>query len=545
MMFRGKILFVLIATMLMSMAFSKERCGTSRIAKNRKGRIYTSPILANTDPSVCFTEDYYDSVYTKTTEHFQIFYTQSGPNKTNADFVDSVASSAEYAWRFHIQHMGMRTPKGNKESHHYRQPVQEGKYPIEILDFGLLRNTNYFFGGICFGCYGSTLPSDDESFRSEMVIDNDFYTVPPQNATLDTIQSHEKKCVYNLATDEVFNIAHNYSYVDQWAKGIKVTVVHEFYHAVQFSYVDMSQWSFWFEASASGIEEIAAPEVDDYFNYLPTMFNSVGIPLDQMIEDYGAGIFFIYLYNFIGKNTDKLIWEEFSKNPNNPFQDQLNHVAENKKLSADSIFHDFATKLLFSGKMNSFLDSSNSICSDQKKWPTIRTTQIADIQHEFSPSVNNLSYRYYHNGTPNLDNFKGLGSAVLFKGNSAKITPFKVTRDVAVILAELESDPLIDSVLWVFSNFMREEYMPALEKDSILRAFPTPWREGSLCFSPLPRNKNFIEIRNRRGNLITREKYTGSIHCIAEEKIRELMVPGLYRFRVGNHGKMKDLLVIY
>ena len=78
-----------------------------------------------------------------------------------------------------------------------------------------------------------------------------------------------------------------------------------------------------------------------------------------------------------------------------------------------------------------------------------------------------------------------------------------------------------------------------------MRAYPTPWREGPLCFTPLPYNKDYIEIRNRRGNLITKIKYNSSTHCIDEREVKSLLVPGVYRFRIGNSGKLKDFIVVY
>ena len=103
----------------------------------------------------------------------------------------------------------------------------------------------------------------------------------------------------------------------------------------------------------------------------------------------------------------------------------------------------------------------------------------------------------------------------------------------------------VDSIAWIFSRLGKSNAVPTQIKDSTLRAYPTPWRKGNLCFTPLPQNKKFLEIRNRRGSLVMVEKYSGLTHCIDEQKVKEKLKPGLYHFRAGNSGKTKELLIIY
>ena len=82
--------------------------------------------------------------------------------------------------------------------------------------------------------------------------------------------------------------------------------------------------------------------------------------------------------------------------------------------------------------------------------------------------------------------------------------------------------------------------------DSTLRAFPMPWRgNGSLCFTPLPESKKFIEIRNARGDLVLREPYEKTTHCINEDNVKSSMKPGVYRFRAGSSGKTEKFIVTY
>ncbi|MCF0223336.1 MAG: hypothetical protein HUK20_03635, partial [Fibrobacter sp.] len=234
----------------------------------------------------------------------------------------------------------------------------------------------------------------------------------------DTLLVDGKTCVYDIANQDLLNEAHNYSYADLWDKGIRITLFHELYHAVQVRYLDLINYmTFWFEASASGIEEILAPEIDDYFAYLPLMSRSVGTPLDKMVQDYGAGIFLLYLHNHVEKNFDKLIWESFAKDPDKILNVHLDNIAKKKGLSMDSIFHDFATRLSFSGSRAAYMDSTEWICSDEALWPEFMRLSAENI----SPNLREFAYQYYAYGRPTLENYMGQVSVAAFKGNTAEI----------------------------------------------------------------------------------------------------------------------------
>lgn len=530
------------------LALSREICGTEQIIKHRKQPIQKKPLAYTHTDSRCNADFFYDTVYSKLTDHFQIFYTLSGPHKTTKAFVDSVAAIAEDTRKFHTQKLEMLAPLGISKTYHYRQNVEANHYPIEILDISLLRDTESLMGTSCTSCYGLTLPSDDVAGQSQLMLENDFRHPANYNPVLETIKRGELECPYPSATQDLKNAAHDYSYAERWENGIRITLVHELYHTIQLRYADFYNLNtFWFEASASGIEEIAAPDIDDYFNYLPAMSESVGIPLNRMNQSYGAGIFLIYLHNFVDKKIDKFIWENFKKKPSQSFQDHLKAYAEKKGISVDSLFQDFSTKLSFAGSRSNFIDSTALICDDEKNWPNFHhvPTAMNGETAQVQPTVNAFAYRFYSNGLPNLEDFKGKASAILYKDKNAEIRNLKSSNDAELIFANAQANSSIDSIAWVFSNFDGDEILPTIFKVATLHAYPTPWREGSLCFSPLPSDKDFIEIRNRRGNLVLRKNYESSTFCLEESFVKENMAPGVYRFRAGNHGKTTDFIIIY
>lgn len=536
------------------------KCGMAVAAQNKRQKASMQVTLART-PNVCSTEAYYDSVYTRETEHFQIFYTLDyGPHATTPEFVDSLAASLESAYTFHTKTMGMRAPKGLDTTSHFQKLVKKGLYPVEVAEIDFLRDPAYVLSAsACNGCFGITYPSKNDHSKSAIIIDNDFRYVPENSTKMDTLTSSGKDCPYPDASEPIYSRAYGFSYTDEWAKGVRITAFHELFHAVQLQYMDLySHWTYWAEASATANEEIGAPDVDDYFFYIPSFIFSTETPLDVIgykvnHGKYAICLLYLYLYGNIDKHFDREIWEAFQKKPESSFESNLNKLLEKRGLTADSVFHDFVTRLAFSGEKTSTVDKKLWIWEDQPSWDTPKpktmelyryVNRIYDESVEtFEPDTSLYAFSFYSGGTPVIENYKGRAAALLFKGDRTEIRQITNTSS----LDSVNTDAFYaDSIMWVFSRFDNPRIIPELVKDSTLRAFPVPWRgSGQLCFTPLPENKKFIEIRNGRGELVLREQYHKTTHCIEESRIKEKMRPGVYRFRAGSSGKTQKFLVVY
>ena len=521
-------------------AFSTHKCGTALLLEQLRNRnkntsaTLSENLSARVKLSSCTDSDFYDSVYSRTTEHFQIFFTLNGPHRTTFEYVDSLAKALEYAWDFHVRKQGMKAPLGHSPTILFEQTVKESLFPVEVVDMGYQRTVP------CRQCYGFAHPFDNG--QSQLAIENDFKYAPTTSQVFDTISINGKNCAYVRSTVDFENVAHGYSYAKNFMQALRVTAAHELYHTIQFRYIeDLKNPSYWLEAAAAGIENVVAPDVDDYFIYLPKMASNVGTPLSGMESDYGAGLLFLYLYHHVAHNIDKLILESFGKYPSKAFQYQLTQVASKKKLSADSLFHDFATRLVLSGELSSHADSSFWIDPDQPRWPEFRI--LPKESHFEADALSDLAYMFYYNGTPDLAHLTGRASAMALSQDAYRIRFLPTSNSVDSTFTEFSGT--VDSVLWVVSRFTETDAIPTVFKDSTLRAYPSPWRHGPLCFTPLPQNKDFIEIRNRRGNLVEKIKYENYTQCIDEARVKSLLAPGVYRFRVGNSGKLKDFIVIY
>ena len=525
-------------------------CGTmnlfEKLINNRKQPSAQTSIKSKPEPSYekCKVEDYYDSVYTIETQHFQVIYVLTGPHATTKAFADSTAAILEDAWNFYNNQRKMRTPKGPRTSHHFRKEVKEGLYAVEIIDINQIRD-NIIDGNGCAANFAITYPIDMDG-TSEIFMENDFYTTCSFNNNRDTIFVHGDTCTYPKAKTPLRNIVHNYSYADEWAKGLRVTIFHEFYHAIQFTYLNTSvNFSFWFEASATGFEEITNPEIDDYLRYIPALFGNMGQPLSNDVRNYGASTLFLYLYLNVSKDLEKAIWENYYANPMQNFEYQLESALKSHKLDADSIFHDYSVRLSFSGARAATTNKKNWIIEDQPKW----SEAFFNNQDSIKPNIESLAFEFYsvpQNYTvpyaTDFTNFIGKASVIIYNDGKATIYKIQSNKTLDSLTTTLATS---DSSAWIFSRFGKSESIPITNSNAAPHAFPVPWKQGPLCFAPLPKDKKFIELRTRRGDLISQEKYEGTSFCLQEEQVKSKMAPGIYRFRVGNKGKTTSFIVIY
>ena len=541
------------ALLLLPNTAAAHKCGMAFAAQNRKQNpagMAAKRLTFAKNFGYCDASAYYDSVYTRETSHFQIFYTLGeGPHATIPEFIDSLAASLESAYKFHTKTMGMRAPQGLDTTSHYQMPVKKGLYPVEVAEIDFLRDPYAVLASkTCNGCFGVTYPSEEDYHKSAIVIDNDFRYIPVNSTKRDTIENGSQKCPYPIADVSINNAAYGFSYADEWAKGIRVTAFHELFHAEQLQYMDLfSYWTYWIEASATANEEIGAPDINDYIYYISAFINNAGAPLDKIgfgtkNGDYGICLLYLYLYGNVDKSFDREIWEAYEKKPGMTFEVNLKNMLDKRGLAVDSVFQDFATRLAFSGAKAKTVDKKLWIWEDQPLWNSPKTKKF-DEGTKFEPDTTLYAFSFYSGGAPVIDNYKGRAAALVFKGDETKIRQIANTGS----LDSISTDAFFaDSIMWVFSRFDNPKIIPEIVQDSTLRAYPQPWHgKGQLCFTPLPESKEFIEIRSGRGELIMREKYVRTTHCISEGRIKENMKPGVYRFRAGSSGKTQKFLIIY
>lgn len=465
----------------------------------------------------CVPENYYGKVEIKTTPHFAIYYTQSGLHAIKTlDYIDSLAIYLEQAFELHKNSLGMKEILGASTTYHYRQRVPAGLYPIEIIDAGLLRN----YEGVYSGIFGLTFPPGSSQRVTQIIIENDFL----YGANCSGQASTEPFCKRDncKAIDSL-----NYSI--NWSKALKVTVFHELYHAFQFPYLNVSKYGvphygFWLEASATGVEEIGAPEVDDYIsNYLESpdtynVFNRLGKSMEDVptAEGYSHAVLYLFLYSKLGPGFDAHIFENFSKYPGDNFSMQLARLAKLMEIDAENLFHKYAAQIFYSGPRAKF--SSSLFSLDIAKWPEWKIKEnsqpiLPPGAFDFVKTLNEMQ--------PSID---------------------------FVAKTQLSYR---DSIIWILSRLLTEEQKKKLEYEQTQNylkkefiAYPNPWNLTTpVNFGPLPEKSKGVEIRASNGTLL--ERIDGEPGSEVKWDPKKIPAPGILYYRYLPYGKNKVLIVQY
>ena len=220
--------------------------------------------------------------------HFRFHYDTEGPDAVGAadadgngvpDYVDLAMTLADSAWHVQVEVLG------------YQEPPEDGGFgggdeiDIFLTDVGRSRR------------YGLTYPlSGGDSGPSYLEIDNDF-----ENPVFGTADG----------------VCPGYS-GSRGHDALRVTLAHEFFHAVQFGYYQGYDGAWWQEASATWMEDVLHPGVNDYLQYVCIFLESPKSALDSGdprvdLHAYGSSIFAFFLDQRYGRETIRFTWEEHAR----------------------------------------------------------------------------------------------------------------------------------------------------------------------------------------------------------------------------------------
>jgi hypothetical protein len=209
---------------------------------------------------------------TFTSGHFEIRYETSGThavpeddNNSNGipDYVEEVAAAADSSYRHEVQNLGLT------------DPIPQGeKYIVEILNVAPVYGQAYKIGG-----------------NTRFQVENDFAENFPAN------------------TDPEGNVI----------GAIKVTVAHEFKHAIQYV---MNDWNgetdSWAEMDATLMEEVVYDDVNDYYNYITSEnLNSIFLNPDASFYpgSYEHITWALYFDQQFGSKFWTDVWKTIEDNP--------------------------------------------------------------------------------------------------------------------------------------------------------------------------------------------------------------------------------------
>ena len=213
--------------------------------------------------------------------HFRVHYDTTGVNAVSRqdadandipDYIDLALVILDSTWVLEIEQLGYNPP-----------PSDNGlgggdEYDVYIVELGVGRS---FYGFTYPGTSGATT-------YSHLEIDNNF-------------------------TDSGYKQTRGLD-------ALRVTIAHEFHHAIQFGYYAKFDGSWWQESTSTWMEEVAYPHIDDYLQYLTYFLGFPQRALNsgpyQSLHTYGSAIFSLFLDQRYGRELNRLIWEELGQHKN-------------------------------------------------------------------------------------------------------------------------------------------------------------------------------------------------------------------------------------
>ena len=450
-------------------------------------------------------------------------------------FILRTAEDLEGAWNYYVVKLGMKAPQAFITSVQYNITATfPRKFPVDIVDVGTADRD--FFGET----YAVTYPPDHLSITFE----NDFLW----DTSLDPQGRIQGKSIKSQVAGKVL---HDYGV--EWPLGIKVTAYHEFYHAVQFTYNPrVLSYHAWYEISAVGMEERNAPEVNDYFQYLPCVLkNHERVGLTSMSQGpcthfpmYGHGIFHVFLSQTLDDDFDVKVWEELSRN-GDVLRNGLEFAFSKYGKTMADLYPDYAAQLLFSGTR--FHRPTGLFSPDMPLWTDLATDSL-DMS-DTSP------YRLFNLPATTFVVLKVAWSekAVLkvlqAKGISG-ITRIHADADTAIVEQMTESQFTLGAPKSGFKEYYLVIPNASLtdaatveikDPEAAFYAFPNPVRTTSpaTLFFSQAKDMTFparVEIYGENGILLRSLTFATEATSLAwdlKDELDQTVKPGIYYYRLG------------
>ncbi len=145
-------------------------------------------------------------------------------------------------------------------------------------------------------------------------------------------------------------------YTTHGLPAMAVTMVHEFFHAVQLGYKDsIGSDKYLYEMSSTWIEDVIVPEVNDYLEFRDELFNDPEIPLHHT-NGYSIALYAHYLARMVNGVVNeqesiiiRQIWEEFAGSGHSALNAIKDVLTEEYSTSLCETWTDFLARNIFCG----------------------------------------------------------------------------------------------------------------------------------------------------------------------------------------------------
>jgi len=250
------------------------KCGTPAMADYQRQKTELSmQTKSEVEPLLPTPHTQAVQTYQSSSGKFTLYYTndsnsedavpQNDENNNGVpDYVEIAAAAADSSYRHEVLTLG------------YTDPIPQGEsYTIEILDLSAI--------------YGQTYVNN--SGGTNMQVENDFTENFPPN---DDPQG-----------DQI--------------GALKVTIAHEFKHAIEY---EANRWSgetgSWLEMTATLMEEVVFDNVNDYYNYLASESSIFNNPQDSFYPgSYYHVTWALYFEEQFGPSFWPSVWQIIKNNP--------------------------------------------------------------------------------------------------------------------------------------------------------------------------------------------------------------------------------------
>ena len=199
---------------------------------------------------------------------FRIHYDVTGANAIAYD-LNLLAAALDSSYNFEINFLGYNVPPGDSAINPTAPPEEYGGdnlYDVYVANLG-----SGFYG---YTQFEVEVEPGSNRYTSYMMIDNDFK-----------------------------------NYFSPGISGARVTVAHEFHHSIQGgNYIFRQEDVFFYELTSTSMEEFVFDDINDYYAYMPSYFNSPGTPL-PLTTGYNTASWNIFLRDNYGYGVIKRQWE--------------------------------------------------------------------------------------------------------------------------------------------------------------------------------------------------------------------------------------------
>jgi hypothetical protein len=153
--------------------------------------------------------------------------------------------------------------------------------------------------------------------------------------------------------------------------GLKITIFHEFHHAIQY-YMTDNNARVLAEMTSTFMEYRFFPEILDYLQWTKNWFEApmkLSLTNEESADaGYSMALFFQYTYRKFGDGVQLELWKELTKNINSV--DALNNTLITKSSNLKEAFCEFSTWMYYTG----IYSSSDNYFQNAMELPEIKFT---------------------------------------------------------------------------------------------------------------------------------------------------------------------------